>query len=400
VKNGEAMTSSDTVIKNKNPEIEVLRAVAIIFVLIQHLSFLFFRNHDRYKEFIHNSPFWGGVDLFFCISGFVIARGLLKQLDPQNPQYWTNVAKFWLRRFYRIAPAMWLWIGILWLGAAFYNHSGAFGILKADVVDGISAILSLSNWHVDTCVKGRSMCGPLPIFWSLSLEEQFYFAFPFILLLPRKFLVPLLLVIVAIQFPIHRLPWEASFGGTLWLMRTDAISLGVLIAIFSKNKYFSLFTPSLLSQRKLRWIVVPLLIFALALIPKSQMVSFSAGAIALVSAALVYIASFDRGYLMKSGVLRSVLEWIGTRSYSIYLIHCPIYWFVDETFYRLSSNPSNYRVPLVDNPFNIRVGLTTAVLLAVVSELNYRFIEVPFRERGRARSANQLKTSELNSPRN
>lgn len=374
--------------RQKNQEIEVLRAVAIGFTLFQHLCVLLFPP-GPVRRFIAegSAPFWGGVDLFFCISGYVISVGLYRQLQAARDQrYWHAVSAFWLRRVFRIVPSTWLWIAISLVGAVFYNRSGAFGLVWSDVVDSASAVLNVSNWHVFQCIQRSSVCGPNPIYWSLSLEEQFYLALPFIFLLPRRFIPGVLLALVVVQMPFDRLPWQPTFSGGLWFIRTDAIFLGVLIGIWQSSKTTEPFVPTMLTNPVLRTAVGAILVGSLAIIPKSLAVSFTTGLVALICAALVYIASFDRGYLVPDSPVRRILAWVGTRSFSLYLLHMPIYFFFRETFFRLSARPDVFRRLDPATPYDWRLCVCVVGVLVIMAELNFRYIEVPFRERGRRRS--------------
>jgi peptidoglycan/LPS O-acetylase OafA/YrhL len=384
----------------KNQEIEVLRAVAILFVLLQHLCILLFPP-GSIRNFISVAPFplWGGVDLFFCISGYVIALGLYPQLaEARESDYWKRTAAFWLRRFYRIVPSLWLWVA-LWLACVFlFNRAGNFGPWWPNVADAVAAVLNLSNWHIFSCVGLKSVCGPNPVYWSLSLEEQFYLALPFVLLLPKRWLTGVLLAVIVLQFPWPRMPWDDSFSGALWFVRTDALLIGVLIGINAPALRAGPFAPTLLRNPLLRLAVTGVLVASLALIPKSLLVGVTCGAVALVCGALVYIASFDQGFLMPANPLRRVLIWIGTRSFSIYLIHIPAYYFVMECFYRLSAHPEMYAAPLPGKPHRLLPIPCVLLLLAALAELNYRFVEVPFREKGRQRTHRSIGTPATEVP--
>jgi peptidoglycan/LPS O-acetylase OafA/YrhL len=107
--------------------------------------------------------------------------------------------------------------------------------------------------------------------------------------------------------------------------------------------------------------------------------NYRIGSIALLSAVLVWIASYNRDYLLPAGRLQRLMGWIGSRSYGIYLIHIPAYQLVREIIFRLQSaglpTPAGHPVVTLLIAFG---------LIVLLSELNFRFIEMPMRNRGAA----------------
>jgi peptidoglycan/LPS O-acetylase OafA/YrhL len=383
---------------HKNAEIEVLRAVAILFTLIQHLSPLL--PFHGLRTILAVKPFfWGGVDLFFCISGYVITRSLDKSLSGATPQAFCQaVAAFWRRRFFRLAPSTWLWLLLSLVAALVFNRSRAFGPFWPDLVDSISAAINVDNWHIFQCVRGASVCGPNPIYWSLSLEAQFYLVLPALFLLPRKYLVTFLLVLAIVQFPLQRLPWQPTVTGALWFGRTDAISIGVLLALLKNSGYGEFFKPVLLSNRFLRLPIVFTIVTAMAVIPGSHAVSFEAGALAVLGGIIVFIASFEEGYLIQRGPVRSFLVWIGTRSFSLYLVHMPSWYFVTEVFFRFSPHPQVHAYPGFYSSPDWHVSIVVLFMMLVLAEANYQLVEVPLREMGRSARPHRSNQRSVEAP--
>ncbi len=364
-------------------EIELLRAVAIIFTLFQHLGMLLMPSKDAWIFVNINNPYWGGVDLFFCISGFVISKRMFRSWnDLTLKEHWLETWRFWVRRFFRIAPTLLLWVGIWLLATVYFNKSGGFGPLDPNIKDSIAAIFNFSNFHIFECVIGKSSCGPNPVYWSLSLEEQFYFALPILLLLPRKTFIWTISLLVLIQLPLHRMPWEQTLGGALWFFRTDAILAGVLLAYFSTTNTYVKLSKVIESKYKRRTIFSFTLIILLSAIPRSGFY-FSAGGIALTSAALVLLASFDKGFLFRKTRLTIPFLWIGSRSFSIYLLHFPIYYLINEVAFRASGLNIEFQAPITHNEFNLALAAGTFVGIFIIAELNYRIIETPMRKFGR-----------------
>ncbi|WLH35679.1 acyltransferase [Pseudomonas sp. FP2196] len=357
-------------------DIEVLRAIAVLGVLFHHLQGSLFADPVPLLEKIHAwaQPWWG-VDLFFAISGFVIARGLIPALQgcTTRQEYWQQTRNFWLRRAFRLLPSAWLWLALMLLACVFLNRSGAFGSLYANLQATLAGVLQYANFRFADSFFHYEY-GSSFVYWSLSLEEQFYLLFPLLILLCRKHLVWALLALVAVQIFTMRTP-------LLMAVRTDALALGVLLAMWSAQPGYQRWQPTCLRRP---WVGI------LALIATGLLMSFMAtdrftfanyrlGSIALLSAVLVWIASYNRNYLLPAGHAQRVMAWIGSRSYGIYLVHIPAYQLVRELIFRLQSAglPSPAGHPILT--LVIAFGL-----IALLSELNYRFIEMPMRNRGAA----------------
>ncbi|WCM20559.1 acyltransferase [Paraburkholderia bryophila] len=381
----------------KIEEIEILRAIAILLTLMQHLGYLLFPSKELWVALNHNPPFWGGVDLFFSISGFVICRSLVNSWPSGSASaHWAETWRFWVRRFFRIVPTLWVWVCLFLIGAWKFNEAGGFGQLEANIGDAWAAVLNYSNVHIFRCVIGKDACGPNSVFWSLSLEEQFYLLLPLCLLLPRRVLEVAVAAFILIQLPIRRLPWEDSIGGALWFFRTDSMLLGASLAWLASTDFYARAGKKLEACRRFRAPVATVLVLGLLVVPKSG-VPFAAGGLAILSCCLVFLASFNRSFLFGKSLLSKPLVWVGTRSFSLYLIHMPVMWFINELAFRLSAHPDAYRAPLPNNPFHPFLTVATFAGVFIVAECNYRWLETPLRRYGR-HLTERAEVGQLRSP--
>ncbi len=357
-------------------DIEVLRAIAVLGVLFHHLQGSLFTDVVPLLARIHAwaQPWWG-VDLFFAISGFVIARSLIPALQgcTSRQQYWQQTRNFWLRRAFRLLPSAWLWLALMLLACLFVNRSGAFGTLSANLQATLAGVFQYANFRFADSFF-RYEYGSSFVYWSLALEEQFYLLFPLLIVLCRKHLVWVLLALVAVQIFTLRTP-------LLMVVRTDALALGVLLAMWSAQPGYQRWRPEVLRRP---WLGIGALILIAALLSfmatdRFTFAWYRIGSIAVLSAILVWIASYDRNYLMPAGALQRLLGWIGSRSYGIYLIHIPAYQLVRELIFRLQSAglPSPAGHPIL-------TLLIAFGLIVLLSELNYRLVEMPMRNRGAA----------------
>jgi peptidoglycan/LPS O-acetylase OafA/YrhL len=366
----------------KISDIEVLRAFAVIFVCIEHINVnLFSWSSEFQRTFYGWTGMWSGVDLFFVISGFVITRDLLPKVNSSasKTEFLKVSLSFWIRRAWRLIPSSWLWLVVILVSCLVFNESGAWGSFRANLEGSLAAFFNVANLRV-WAVYGVYEAGATFPYWSLSLEEQFYLVLPFLILFSGKRLALVLGCIVLLQLILPRYP-------LMVILRTDALALGVLIAIWSNSESYKLFKPVFLKSIWAKVILLPLLALGLILIGGEDLhIPLEISLIAFISAILVFISSFDENYIFPNGLIKNILIWIGARSYAIYLIHIPAYFATREIWFRLEPEGT-----IFNGSYTLEYLLTTTVIIIIFSELNYRFVEVPLRRRGALISANYSK---------
>ncbi len=361
--------------KKRIDDIEILRAFAVILVIIEHMKLnLFHWSTPALKLFYDNFGGWTGVDLFFAISGYVIARDLVPKLRgaESRDSYFSITLAFWARRFWRLIPSAWTWLTLVLLASVFCNNTGAWGTVPNNVETVLSAFLQIANFHV-AHVYGKEFPGAAFVYWSLSLEEQFYLLLPLLVFVCNRKLAYVLGAFVLLQIFLAR---ETAL---LALTRTDALFLGVLIALWAQHPSYRLFKPQFLVHPLGALAFLTLLLLALACVGSEglRIIEFRYGLIALISALLVLAASYDQNYYSRPGVVKTLLLWTGTRSYALYLTHVPSYFLTREIWFWLEPAGTKF-----NTQYTYSFLATALILLLVMSELNYRFIEVPFRRRG------------------
>lgn len=356
----------------KNTDIEVLRAIAVIYVLLAHVASLLSPTSSYWKV-LHYSRFGSGVDLFFAVSGYVIVRSIASSIpDSRSWDSFRSFAlPFWQRRFWRLFPSVFVWVGISLAVSLSLAHTGYFFDIKTLLPAASAAVFQYANFNFLTC-RTAGTCGELGVYWSLSLENQFYFALPLLaFLFPRRHLVKVFLAIFAIQFFIPRT--LSAETPTFWPFRTDAIALGVVLGLLHHR--LSETPPDWLQHRWLRVGAISILLFLLAILTKPEpFISFAVGLTAVVSAVLVWIASFDRNLVMRPGMAKDLMVWIGARSYAIYLTHPLMILVTKYIWFPLQPTPPNFDWPHTLVYLSTFLGLTL-----VASDLNYRLIENPLR---------------------
>jgi peptidoglycan/LPS O-acetylase OafA/YrhL len=186
------------------PQLDGLRAVG--GVMLFHFSPDNFIN--RYF------PLWLGVDLFFVLSGFLITGILLRgRLTPEF------VVSFYIRRALRLFPLYYLVLGGLLLAS--HEVRAAWGYY---------AFYGVNFW-----VAVNQRWGVATHFWTLAVEEQFYFMWPFIvLLLSRRVLLRLCIALI-VAAPVFRLAttviWGNPFAGVLLPGCIDSLACGAMLAL-------------------------------------------------------------------------------------------------------------------------------------------------------------------------
>jgi peptidoglycan/LPS O-acetylase OafA/YrhL len=354
-----------------NLEIEYLRAIAVLLVIAAHSA-------GAFPWLIGQ---WTGVDLFFCISGYVISRSFEQSFNRaiEDGRWFSTALAFWVRRLFRLAPSAWLWLALNVFGCWTYNSSGFFqGTPEQNVWDALFFLGFSTNFALASGAVHSNR-----FLWSLTLEDQFYFMFPFFLLLVRPYWRWAVLFGLILLQTIPDRSLHGADPGYLWLTRLDALMWGCLIQQFSRSQAYAWFQPKILRYRPLAFAVSGALIYLLIEIPKETFSPYLGNRlesqIALAAAGLVFLASFDRGYALPlPSVLKDVFRWIGERSYALYLIHGPLLFYLGETWFRYSYLFEGH--PAAKQYF----GITFPLLLVILAELNFRFLETPLRRKGKA----------------
>lgn len=148
------------------PALDGLRALSVAAVVAFHLGYL-------------RGGFLG-VDVFFAISGFLITRLLVDELDRTGT---VSLRRFWARRFRRLVPALLLVLVAVMVTSRAWLASWRLTDLRGDA---LSVMAYVANWRFT--FSGQSYfqqgLGPSPLrhTWSLAIEEQFYLVWPLVVL--------------------------------------------------------------------------------------------------------------------------------------------------------------------------------------------------------------------------
>jgi peptidoglycan/LPS O-acetylase OafA/YrhL len=304
--------------------VDALRSLAILCVLLNHVNIRLVLARVPYLPGLPaqlvSSLFWNGqrgVQIFFVISGFLIASMSLRR--------WSSLGQVKLRQFYelrfaRIAPLFLLLLGVL--SFLDIQHVRNFVIRPSTGSLG-QALFAALTFHVNL-LEARH--GYLPadwdVLWSLSVEEMFYLCFPLICwVLSRDRIITFVLLIFVALGPLGRT--VLSHGNPIWheysyLGSMDAIALGCLTAIgLSRHR---------LSGRMIRMCAICgalMLILMLGFAGRVDQWGIGRSGLDMTVVALstcLLIAAAAQGGWKSPRVLRPLLL-PGRRSYEIYLTH-------------------------------------------------------------------------------
>lgn len=348
------------------PSIDGLRALAVIAVIAYHLSFGW------------ASGGFLGVDIFFVLSGYLITNILLTEWENNER---IDLKRFWIGRFRRLIPAVYLMIVVVVVFAVIFNRP-LLATLRGDAT---ASFLYVSNWwfifHNVSYFDSFGMASPLKNLWSLAIEEQFYLIWPLFLFGALKFIKkPKVILRIIIIAAILSAVWMAILYSpdgdpSRVYYGTDTRAFGLLLGGALAFVWpFTRLSPNIPRKGKLTVNIagtVSVLIFLFCVVNLNEYDSFlyRGGMFLIAINAIVMIATIAHpaSYLSKLFSFKP-LRWIGMRSYGIYLWHYPIITLTTP-------------VTEVGTPNLIRAALQVAATL-IIAELSYRFVETPIRTNG------------------
>ncbi len=330
--------------KHYRPEIDGLRAISVIGVVLFHLELGF-------------PGGFVGVDVFFVISGYLITGILLRQLGEDR----FSLMEFWARRVRRIVPAaIVMVVGALLIGAFLQTPERYASLARS----AMAHVLMASNCYF-TRDQGyfaeKSDHEPLLHTWSLSVEEQFYLIFPLIVCFVWK-RAPQRLVLVFTSAALISFSWSwievvsnPKWAFFLLPARGWELLVGALLAILPQKTMRSLGDEA--------WAGLGLVLVLAPMFFFDRQTAFPGpGALAPVLGAALLIWTGGSTKIGKLLGWRALVR-IGLISYSLYLWHWPFVVFAREMVIELT--------------LTWKISLLVASFLAGYS--SWRWVEMPSR---------------------
>jgi peptidoglycan/LPS O-acetylase OafA/YrhL len=330
--------------RDQRTDIQVLRAVAVLAVLVFHVEW-----PGLPKGFL-------GVDIFFVMSGYLMSGAIMRELDAGE----FRLSGFFLRRARRLLPAAWATLALTTAVAPFVLTRQTLQDYLAQLAGALSFGANFVLWQQSGYFDGDAALKPLLHTWSLSLEEQFYFALPLVLMVTNKRWRALVLLLLALASAGLCLWWrQRDPSGTFYLLPTRAWELltGSLCAL-----------PGLASRLArlpgpdTAWLSLPVLAWCLAQGIDPVHPRFDALLVTCATAALLVRPS---ALLTGSAPLTKPLAWVGDRSYSLYLVHWPLIALAHSIW--------------LEGPSPLALATLVAVSFAL-AHLSFTFVETPTRQ--------------------
>lgn len=347
--------------------IEGLRAVAVLLVVLHHIGI--------------SPQGYLGVDIFFVISGFLITSLLALELRETGS---INLRNFYIRRIRRILPLALVVIAVS-IVAVWLLGSGQQAKISAEA--GLYATFFLANFYFySQAIDYFANPDPsiLQHYWSLSVEEQFYFVWPILLLglfaISQKRITNRLLfyvlVLVGISLSLAVI-WNSSSSPVAYfntVSRFWELGIGALLALFVSRREHISSKQSLVS-------LALLLVLGLSFLPPANVNQILITAFAVVLAVVVIVFALNSSHPILS---HPIMIRIGRRSYGWYLWHWPLLilfppngvleslgnvllsYLLAELTFIVIENPIRYSVRMTKPSFAFSSATAAALILTLL----------------------------------
>ncbi|MFC0202060.1 acyltransferase family protein [Paracoccus rhizosphaerae] len=331
------------------PEIDGLRAVAVLPVMFFHAGFTTFRG-----GFV-------GVDVFFVISGYLITTIVMGDLAEGR----FSLAQFYARRARRILPALFVIVTACIPFAWLWMTPDQFEAFGESVIAVLLFVSNIHFWQESGYFAAAADLMPLLHTWSLAVEEQFYMIFPLLLIvawrLGRTVIFGLFLLLATVSLVWAEMQWHFAPPASFFLSHTRAweLLIGSLCALV-------LFKRSLPANNWLAGLGLAMIVAAITKFAPWTEIPGIKGLVPVLGAALIILFGSPGTQVARLLSMRGFVG-IGLISYSTYLWHQPLFAFARL---RSAEGPS----PVV------LLALCAASLF--LGWITWWLVEIPWRRRG------------------
>jgi len=337
------------------PEIDGLRAVAIIPVVLFHMG----------MEWLPGG--FIGVDVFFVISGYLITSIILKDVEEGV----FSLPQFWLRRIRRIMPALIVMVFAVSIVGCFILYAPDISRLGSQGIATLFSVANINFWlHAGSYWGADAKGSPLLHTWSLSVEEQFYLFFPFFILIVltylQRYLIPFLLCLSLASVLLFVYGTEHFPSASFYLLPTRAweLAAGCLLgAVFYKRH--------LKIQGSTFWSFIGIIAILLSYVYIDGGQGLSAFLILPVFGTFLVITySKGDGNVVKRILSLYPVVYIGKISYSLYIWHWPILILLKNGFPNIDAE----MLPLYSIPIILLVSVASYEWVEKLTRRNLKII--------------------------
>ncbi|UXY53992.1 acyltransferase family protein [Pseudomonas tohonis] len=369
---------------SRNLELDRLRAIAVLLTFYVHLYQVFypwtFTMHYPKPESVLDlfGNAWAGVDLFFVISGYIISRTLLEQLDGlrSGVQRAACIKAFYVRRVFRILPVAWVVVALVMACSLFLNQGQYF----ASPVYNAQAALGIFTYTFNFWLPDNKIAEGVPLapYWSLSVEEQFYLFYPLFLLVLKSTrarvmaLVGGLLLVSLVLRPFSLSDPMKVFFFTQ--TRCDGLLYGCLLYLATTQSWFEAIRVRAGQYRYAgAWVVVLLALVLGSVTAIGFGNTLAIPVVCALSLVLVFMAACEGNLIVFPQPLQWALDYLGKRSYTLYLVHIPMFYLTLELMFRYTRSEG---IAITDALWPQYTVLMLALVFGA-TELIHRTVEKP-----------------------
>ncbi len=319
----DAAPEPETKRSQRRPEIQALRAIAVLTVVLYHV----------WPESMPGG--FVGVDVFFAISGYLITAHLLREVEATGA---LSLWGFWARRARRLLPAALLTLFVCAIGTLLFVPQIYWQQFLTEI--GASTAY-FQNWQLASdavdYLAAENRASPAQHFWSLSAEEQFYLAWPLLIALgawlsPRRVAIFIVLGLVTGLSLAYSITETASNPAAAYFItptRAWEFGAGGLLALLGVRAW-RLPDPV---RAALSWAGLLAILYAAVFYSTGTAFPGSAALVPIVGTLAVILAGMPRARWGPAPLLRfRPGQFLGDISYSVYLWHWPLIVFAPFVF--------------------------------------------------------------------